>query len=113
MFDNIDKKVLKTPRQKIKEGKVVKAKAGRKPQPNMKKFLFSMDINLHTRLTSHAKDIGTNKSSIVNRLVSRYLSEVDRERFKEDIAKRMIEEGLEDSLISKITDIPISRIKMY
>lgn len=113
MFDNIDRKILKTPSQKKEGDKIIKAKAGRKPKPNMKKYIFSMDIALHKKLTEHAKSSGLEKSSIVNRLVMSYLNQVDRENYQKDVAKKLLLEGIHEKIVSKVTEIPLSQLKMY
>ena len=40
MYDDLEKKIGQTPIQANKQGKVEKKKAGRKPKPNMGKFVF-------------------------------------------------------------------------
>ncbi len=111
MFENVDKKVIKTPNQVQSGDKVIKGKVGRKPQPNMKKYLFSMDKVLNSKLTSHAKRVGTNKSSIVNRLVADYLKEIESTDFRRSVAKNLINEGIDLALIVKATGLTLEDLK--
>lgn len=73
MFEDLEKKIEATPIQGDKKGKVQKKKAGRKPKPNMGKFIFKMDKIRHKKLKEKAKNLGADKSAIVNMLVQEWL----------------------------------------